>query len=56
MYSPNLRMLPEWRTGARLEIGDGCGDLLVLQIAVSCHFDCCRIVIFFSPWATTAEV
>jgi len=39
-----------------LAIGDGCGDLLVLPIAVSCHFDCCRIVIFFSPSATTAEV
>jgi hypothetical protein len=47
------------RSGERslaLAIGDGCGDLLVLPIAVSYHFDCCRIVIFFSPSATTAEV
>jgi hypothetical protein len=44
------------RSLARLAIGNGCGDLLMLRIAVSCHFDCCRIVIFFSPLATTAEV
>jgi len=48
--------LPERRTVARAsQLETAAGDLLVLRITVSCHFDCCRIVIFFSPSATTAE-
>jgi hypothetical protein len=51
--------LPGWADAWSLEPDDWrrrCGDLVAQRIAFSCHFDCCRIVIFFSPLATTAEV